>query len=302
MGARLRCVPGADFAGSRGNSTSLGTMGGPISLPDGGRLRKRPTTADGPRWGGARAMRERGDHQREGGRRQEHDGHPISRRRSRSRGGRVLMIDAGTPSGKNATLGLFPRRRPRAVRPGRYPPRRPGRARRRRLADGPSKTSTLIPPGRPARDPARTRWGGSQGARPRGRGVSGSDAVLRSIQGYDVAIVDTSPVQTPLNVAILYAVGEVIIPIDPCIAALAGVPAPLEELIEGGEAASDASSPTRDPSGVSGVLITRADRTLVVEAGRGGGAELLRGRRSTRSRLPDVGEIPRGLLRGASRW
>ena len=37
---------------------------------------------------------------------------------------------------------------------------------------------------------------------------------------------DTSPVLTPLNVAILYAVGEVLIPIDPCVAALAGVKGP----------------------------------------------------------------------------
>ena len=85
--------------------------------------------------------------------------------------------------------------------------------------------------------------------------------VLKAIQGYDVAIVDTSPVQTPLNVAILYAVGEVVIPIDPCIAALAGVRA-LEELIA---TVSGFRQEFTDagPLGVSGVLITRVDRTLV---------------------------------------
>jgi chromosome partitioning protein len=85
--------------------------------------------------------------------------------------------------------------------------------------------------------------------------------VLRAIHDYDIVIVDTSPVQTPLNVAILYAVSEVIIPIDPCVAALAGVRA-LEELIS---AVSGFRQEFTDagPLGVSGVLITRADRTLV---------------------------------------
>ena len=50
--------------------------------------------------------------------------------------------------------------------------------------------------------------------------------LLKTVAGYDVVIFDTSPVQTPLNVAILYAVGEVLIPIDPCVAALAGRPGP----------------------------------------------------------------------------
>lgn len=85
--------------------------------------------------------------------------------------------------------------------------------------------------------------------------------VLRAIRGYDVVVVDTSPVQTPLNVAILYAVGEVIIPIDPCVAALAGVRA-LEDLIA---AVSGFRLEFTDagPLAVSGVLVTRADRTLV---------------------------------------
>jgi chromosome partitioning protein len=85
--------------------------------------------------------------------------------------------------------------------------------------------------------------------------------VLKPVTGYDVVILDTSPVQTPLNVAILYAVGEVLIPIDPCVAALAGVRA-LEELIR---AVSGFRVEFTDagPLSICGVLITRADRTLV---------------------------------------
>ena len=72
-------------------------------------------------------------------------------------------------------------------------------------------------------------------------------------------IVDTSPVLTPLNVAILYAVAELLIPIDPCIAALAGVRA-LEDLIK---SVSEFRLEFTDagPLTVAGVLITRADRT-----------------------------------------
>ena len=47
--------------------------------------------------------------------------------------------------------------------------------------------------------------------------------LLKGLNDYDVVVVDTSPVLTPLNVAILYAVAEILIPIDPCVAALAGV-------------------------------------------------------------------------------
>lgn len=85
--------------------------------------------------------------------------------------------------------------------------------------------------------------------------------VLKSVTAYDVVIVDTSPVQTPLNVAILYAVSEVLIPIDPCVAALAGVRA-LEELIR---AVSGFRVEFTDagPLVITGVLITRTDRTLV---------------------------------------
>ena len=85
--------------------------------------------------------------------------------------------------------------------------------------------------------------------------------ILRRLIGYDVAIVDTSPVQTPLNVAILYAVAEVVIPIDPCVAALAGVKA-LETLIrEVGELRQEFTD--AGPLRLTGVLITRVDRTLV---------------------------------------
>jgi chromosome partitioning protein len=85
--------------------------------------------------------------------------------------------------------------------------------------------------------------------------------LLKLITAYDVVIVDTSPVQTPLNVAILYAVGEVLIPIDPCVAALAGVRA-LEDLVN---AVSGFRMEFTDAGALSiaGVLITRTDRTLV---------------------------------------
>ena len=85
--------------------------------------------------------------------------------------------------------------------------------------------------------------------------------LLKPVRSYDVVLIDTSPVQTPLNVAILYAVGEVLIPIDPCVAALAGVRA-LEELIN---AVSGFRVEFTDagPLSIAGVLITRADRTLV---------------------------------------
>lgn len=85
--------------------------------------------------------------------------------------------------------------------------------------------------------------------------------VLKAVTGYDVVLVDTSPVQTPLNVAILYAVGEVLIPIDPCVAALAGVRA-LEELI-GAVSGFRTEFTDAGPLSITGVLITRADRTLV---------------------------------------
>jgi chromosome partitioning protein len=168
-------------------------------------------------------------------------------------GKRVLVVDAD-PSG-NATLGFFPRGVP-AV----------GLA--DMLLDGLATADValatvvpdldVIPPG-DRLGACSDQMGSSQGL---GQGREFRvRRVLRSIQGYDAVIVDTSPVQTPLNVAILYAVGEVIIPIDPCIAALAGVRA-LEDLIA---AVSGFRREFTDagPLGVSGVLVTRADRTLV---------------------------------------
>lgn len=168
-------------------------------------------------------------------------------------GRRVLLIDAD-PSG-NASLGLFPTGAPgpgladvlldgvpliEAARTGGY--------------DG----LDVVPPG-DRLGACSDQMGGAQGL---GQGREFRvRRMLRGLDGYDLVLFDTSPVLTPLNVAILYAVGEVLIPIDPCVAALAGVRA-LEELI-------------RDVSGfrqeltdggavrVSGVLITRSDRTLV---------------------------------------
>jgi chromosome partitioning protein len=85
--------------------------------------------------------------------------------------------------------------------------------------------------------------------------------LFKGLSNYDVVVVDTSPVLTPLNVAILYAVAEIVIPIDPCVAALAGVRA-LENLVQ---TVSEFRVEFTDagPLTIAGVLITRADRTLV---------------------------------------
>jgi chromosome partitioning protein len=166
---------------------------------------------------------------------------------------RVLVIDAD-PSG-NATLGFFPTGIPDTG-----------------LADLLLDEQTLndvvrttddpgldvLPPGSrlsACSDQMGSTQGLGQGREFRIR------RLLKSIDGYDIVIVDTSPVQTPLNVAILYAVGEVLIPIDPCIAALAGVRA-LEDLVH---TVSGFRQEFTDagPLVISGVLITRTDRTLV---------------------------------------
>ena len=166
---------------------------------------------------------------------------------------RVLLIDAD-PSG-NATLGFFPREIPTVG-----------------LADAllenlqldqvalatTSHNLDLIPPGdrlSTCSEQMGSIHGLGQGREFRIR------RLLKGLSGYDVVIVDTSPVLTPLNVAILYAVAEIIIPIDPCIAALAGVRA-LEDLIK---SVSEFRLEFTDagPLKVVGVLITRADRTLV---------------------------------------
>ena len=106
--------------------------------------------------------------------------------------------------------------------------------------------------------PAPTRWGAQglgQGREFRIR------RLLKQIKGYDFVLVDTSPVQTPLNVAILYAVSEVLIPIDPCVAALAGVRA-LEDLIRA-VCGFRIEFTDAGPLSIAGVVITRTDRTLV---------------------------------------
>jgi chromosome partitioning protein len=166
---------------------------------------------------------------------------------------RVLLIDAD-PSG-NATLGFFPTGEPVAG-----------------LADLLLDEAALddvvrhselegldvLPPGHRLSG-CSDQMGGTLGL---GHGREFRiRRLLKPISGYDVVILDTSPVQTPLNVAILYAVGEVLIPIDPCVAALAGVRA-LEELIN---AVSGFRVEFTDagPLTITGVLITRSDRTLV---------------------------------------
>jgi hypothetical protein len=92
-------------------------------------------------------------------------------------------------------------------------------------------------------------------------GASSDPPPAQGLSGYDVVVVDTSPVLTPLNVAILYAVADILIPIDPCVAALAGVRA-LENLVQ---TVSEFRREFTDagPLTIAGVLITRSDRTLV---------------------------------------
>ena len=166
---------------------------------------------------------------------------------------RVLLIDAD-PSG-NATLGFFPTGVPGVGLADMLLDDLP-------LAEVVAPTGdpmlNVLPPG--ARLSACSdQMGGMQGL---GHGREFRvRRLLKPIHAYDVVILDTSPVQTPLNVAILYAVGEVLIPIDPCVAALAGVRA-LEDLIQ---AVSGFRQEFTDagPLAIAGVLITRADRTLV---------------------------------------
>ncbi len=166
---------------------------------------------------------------------------------------RVLLIDAD-PSG-NATLGFIPTGAPPL-----------GLA--DLLIDGLAVEDVaqgtgvegldLVPPG-DRLGACSDQMGSSQGL---GQGREFRiRRIMRALTEYDVVLIDTSPVQTPLNVAILYAIDEVLIPIDPCVAALAGVRA-LEDLVR------DVSGFRQEmteagPLAISGVLITRADRTLV---------------------------------------
>jgi chromosome partitioning protein len=166
---------------------------------------------------------------------------------------RVLLIDAD-PSG-NTTLGLFPREVPVVG-----------------LADALLESLhldevalvtsypnlDLIPPGdrlSTCSEQMGSIHGLGQGREFRVRHL------LKGLSTYDFVIVDTSPVLTPLNVAILFAVAEIMIPIDPCIAALAGVRA-LEDLVR---SVSKFRLEFTDagPLTIAGVLVTRADRTLV---------------------------------------
>jgi chromosome partitioning protein len=166
---------------------------------------------------------------------------------------RVLVIDAD-PSG-NATLGFFPTGIPDTG-----------------LADLLLEEQALVDVIRTTEDPgldvlppgSRLSGCSDQMGSTQGLGQGREFRIrrlLRSIDNYDVVVVDTSPVQTPLNVAILYAVGEVLIPIDPCVAALAGVRA-LEDLVQ---TVSGFRQEFTDagPLVITGVLITRTDRTLV---------------------------------------
>jgi chromosome partitioning protein len=166
---------------------------------------------------------------------------------------RVLLIDAD-PSG-NAALGLFARGMPTV---GLADTLLEGL----RLEDVAVATAfpglDVVTPG-DRLSSCSDQMGSSQGL---GQGREFRiRRLLKGLTGYDVAIVDTSPVLTPLNVAILYAVAELLIPIDPCIAALAGVRI-LEDLVrtvsEFRLEFTDAGALT-----IAGVLITRADRTLV---------------------------------------
>ena len=130
---------------------------------------------------------------------------------------RVLLIDAD-PSG-NAALGFFPRGVPAVgladallgagcgSRRSRWRPSDPG--------------LDVVPPG-DRLSLCSEQMGSAQGL---GQGREFRiRRLLKGLDGYDVVVVDTSPVLTPLNVAILYAVAEILIPIDPCVAALAGRP------------------------------------------------------------------------------
>jgi chromosome partitioning protein len=168
-------------------------------------------------------------------------------------GRRVLLVDAD-PSA-NATLGFVPTG---------APPDGLADA----LIEGVSLTDLARPSGVPGLDlvppgdrlgQCSDQMGGTQGLG-QGREFRIRRA-LRAAAGYDLALFDTSPVLTPLNVAILYAVGEVLIPIDPCIAALAGVRA-LEDLIRDVRAFREELTEGGNLA-VTGVLITRVDRTLV---------------------------------------
>jgi chromosome partitioning protein len=166
---------------------------------------------------------------------------------------RVLLIDAD-PSG-NAALGFFP---PGAPAVGLAD----ALLDNLRLDDVALASAypglDLVPPG-DRLSTCSEQMGSAQGL---GQGREFRiRRLLKGLSGYDVVVVDTSPVLTPLNVAILYAVADILIPIDPCVAALAGVRA-LENLVQ---TVSEFRREFTDagPLTIAGVLITRSDRTLV---------------------------------------
>ena len=165
----------------------------------------------------------------------------------------VLLVDAD-PSG-NAALGLFPTG---VAGPGLSDLLLDGGDLAGAAVPAGVDGLSLIPPG-DRLGACSDQMGGSQGL---GQGREFRvRRLLRGLSGFDVVLFDTSPVQTPLNVAILYAVGEVLVPIDPCVAALAGVRA-LEELIRDVGTFRQELTDGGDLA-ITGVLVTRADRTLV---------------------------------------
>ena len=168
-------------------------------------------------------------------------------------GRRVLLVDAD-PSG-NATLGFVPTGAPAEGLADILLDGLP-------VADVALSSGVegldLVPPGNRL-GLCSDQMGGSHGLG-QGREFRIRRA-LWGLVGYDVVLFDTSPVLTPLNVAILYAVHEILIPIDPCVAALAGVRA-LEDLVR--DVSSFREELTDGGSlAITGVLVTRADRTLV---------------------------------------
>jgi chromosome partitioning protein len=166
---------------------------------------------------------------------------------------RVLLIDAD-PSG-NATLGFFPRG---AAAIGLADALLDGLQLDQVAVASAYPNLDLVPPG-DRLSICSEQMGSTQGL------GQGREFRIRRLfkgqSGYDMVIVDTSPVLTPLNVAILYAVAQILIPIDPCIAALAGVRA-LENLVQT-VSAFRSEFTDAGPLTIAGVLITRADRTLV---------------------------------------
>ncbi len=166
---------------------------------------------------------------------------------------RVLLIDAD-PSG-NAALGFFPRGSP-AI--GLADALLDNLALNEVAVASANPGLDVIPPG-DRLSTCSEQMGSMQGL---GHGREFRvRRLLKGLKDYDVVVVDTSPVLTPMNVAILYAVAEILIPIDPCVAALAGVRA-LENLVRN---VSEFRIEFTDagPLTIAGVLITRADRTLV---------------------------------------